>query len=386
MIFRKFFSRSDILVQTCKICGEKKPLSSAIGICKDCITKRFNEAYPYLRKVHSRVRERYNLPQEPPNADNGIKCNLCSNNCRIGVGEKGYCGLRYNDNGKLISYSTIEKAPLISYLDPHITNCCASWFCPGGTGLGYPDYAVQKGPERGYYNLAVFFYGCNFSCLFCQNWEHKQIDGSKQVDAEKLANIALGNSKVTCICYFGGSPEPHLPYTINVNKKILERKGDRIIRICYEWNGAGNSNLVKTVGKQVLESGGIIKFDLKAPNNELSYALSGVRNDTAFRNFKMLYDLYWHERPEVPIITATTLLVPGYIGPEEVEEIAKFISEINRKIPYSLLVFHPAFILNDLPITPKKVAIQSLERARRYLDNVHLGNQFLLGLAPNELI
>ncbi|MHA1664989.1 MAG: radical SAM protein, partial [Candidatus Njordarchaeales archaeon] len=157
-------------------------------------------------------------------------------------------------------------------------------------------------------------------------------------------------------------------------------------RICYEWNGAGNSNLVKTVGKQVLESGGIIKFDLKAPNNELSYALSGVRNDTAFRNFKMLYDLYWHERSEVPIITATTLLVPGYIGPEEVEEIAKFISEIDRKIPYSLLVFHPAFILNDLPITPKKVAIQSLERARRYLDNVHLGNQFLLGLAPNELI
>ena len=369
----------------CEVCGQIKPIAEVLKVCRDCIINNFEKAKKYIDAAHYRARIRYNLPLHPPKNPKGILCNLCSNQCKIGKDEVGYCGLRYNENGKLIQFATPNKALAYAYLDPHVTNCCLAWICPAGTGLGYPKFAVRPRPEYGYYNLAVFFYGCNFSCLYCQNWEHKDLSRANRISAEELAEVVLRNRKITCICYFGGSPEPHLPFTIRVNDIILREKGNRIIRICYEWNGAGNKYLVRRVGEQVLQSGGIIKFDLKAPNSKLNYALSGVPNDAVFDNFKMLYDEFWHERPEVPILGATTLLVPGYIMPEDVEEIAKFIASVDPEIPYSLLIFHPDFMMRDLPVTPRKIVFESYERARKYLKRVHIGNKFLLSVAPESL-
>ncbi|MFW9951716.1 MAG: radical SAM protein, partial [Candidatus Thorarchaeota archaeon] len=66
---------------------------------------------------------------------------------------------------------------------------------------------------------------------------------------------------------------------------------------------------------------------------------------------------------------------------EEVELIAQFISSINKNIPYSLLVFHGAYQMRDLPITPKTEVIKSYRVARKYLDNVNIGNKFLLNFS-----
>ena len=83
----------------------------------------------------------------------------------------------------------------------------------------------------------------------------------------------------------------------------------------------------------------------------------------------------------VPVLTATTLLVPGYVDHVEVEGIAKFISELNPEIPYSLLVFHPDFMMRDLPITPVKQVKLCYEAAKKHLRNVNIGNLHLLGLS-----
>ena len=79
------------------------------------------------------------------------------------------------------------------------------------------------------------------------------------------------------------------------------------------------------------------------------------------------------------VISATTLLVPYYVDKKEVEEIAKFISSINDEIPYSLLVFHPDYRLNDLPVTPRKQVFDCYEAAKKHLKNVNIGNLHLLG-------
>jgi pyruvate formate lyase activating enzyme len=74
-------------------------------------------------------------------------------------------------------------------------------------------------------------------------------------------------------------------------------------------------------------------------------------------------------------------MVPGYTNHEEVEQIAQFVSDINPEIPYSLLIFHGDYQMRDLGITPRKQALKSLDIAKKYLRNVHLGNKFLLGFS-----
>jgi len=365
-------------VNFCKICGKGK-VTKILGVCVDCIRDRFEDSLPYILEAHRKSREKYGLPAKPPKTNGGILCNLCSNECRIGVGEKGFCGIRENVNGKFKSLVRPDRAVLYTYPDSHPTNCCASWFCPAGTGLGYPKYAYRNGVEFGYYNLAVFFYGCNFNCLFCQNSSHKNFGEGYIVSIDEFVEEALRNPYYSCICYFGGSPEPQLPFAIKASKRILESiNGKRIMRICFEWNGCGNSKLVREAAELAFTSGGNLKFDLKAYSTNLSLALSGVPNDRAYKNFEMVARDFYEKRKDVPMLTATTLLVPWYVDHVEVENIAKFIAEINPEIPYSLLVFHPEFMMKDLPITPPEQVKRCYEAAKKYLKNVHIGNLHLL--------
>jgi len=342
---------------------------------------------PFITEAHQRARETFGLPTRAPHSVGGILCNICSHECRIGDGEVGYCGLRKNLDGRLLSDVSTEKAFLYAYLDPQVTNCCAAWFCPAGTGAGYPKFAYRDGPERGYYNLAVFFYGCNFNCLFCQNISHKQLEVAEETTADQLVNTTLSNSRISCWCFFGGSPEPQLPFAINASRKMLKAlPTDRILRICFEWNGCGNSRLVERAAEVALKSGGNLKFDLKCFNPALSLALSGVDNSAAYANFKLVYDKFYHGRPALPVLTATTLLVPGYTDAEEVEGIASFIADIDESIPYSLLVFSPHHMMTDLPITPLKQVEECYRKAKEYLKRVNIGNVNLLTGSVRRLV
>ena len=368
--------------KVCKICGiEDEGITNSLEVCVNCIRNRLDETSQLMIKTHGSSRKFYGLEATPPKTTSGIKCNLCANECIIGEGEKGFCGLRKVRERKLISLTDANKGVIHSYKDPHITNCCAAWFCSGGTGVGHPKYSYSDGkPEYNYSNLAVFLYGCNFDCLFCQNSSHKNIEESEIIESNEFVNKVLSDKKYSCICYFGGSPEPQLPFVNNVSRKIIEAKeSNRIIRICYEWNGCGNPSLVKDAAETSMMSGGNMKFDLKCFDPALSTALSGVSNERAYKNFEMIARDFYEKRSDLPILTATTLLVPHYVDVDEVDSIARFIAELNPEIPYSLLIFHPDYFMSDMPITPKKQVSECFKAATRYLKNVHIGNVHLLG-------
>lgn len=364
---------------TCAICSNSSPLiSGAIGVCRTCLKERPDESLKITLSNHAKFRSEFGLPPRPPKTPSGKTCTLCAANCVMGEGETGYCGIRGVKNGRLWSLSTTEIGLLTYYLDPHVTNCCNAWFCPATSGCGYPRYAVSKGPEVGHYNLALFFYGCSFNCLFCQNWTHKVLSCGKRVTSEELVNLTLKDKRVTCWCWFGGSAEPQLPFAINTSKRLIEKKGERVCRVCWEWNGDGHPALVKRAAELSLVSGGNVKFDLKAFNPGIHLALTGMSNEQTLKNFELVYREFYEKRSEIPILGATTLLVPHYVDAEEVSEIAQFISSLDEEIPYSLLVFHPDFRMSDVPITPEKQVWDCYRSARKYLKRVNIGNLHLL--------
>jgi pyruvate formate lyase activating enzyme len=343
-------------MNSCLICGDR-PAAAAFAICVDCV-RGFQDRRRLLT-LHRPVRESFGLPPFPPQSGEGIACTLCSNRCSMSDGQAGYCGLRCNRNGSIVRKMSANSALAHAYLDRLPTNCCASWFCRGAREEGY--------------NLAVFFYGCSFDCLYCQNASHKLLDEAPSMSEDELVRMAL-EDRVRCICFFGGSPEPQLPFALRAARRINEESGGKK-HICWEWNGNGAPELVEKAVEESIRSGGTVKFDLKAWNANLHAALCGVDSDRTYRNFENAARV----GAGVPdLLTATTLVVPHYVDAQEVHGIAGFIAGIDPGIPYSLLVFHPDFFMDDLPVTPRSQMLDCRKAAEGLLRRVNIGNRNLL--------
>ncbi len=225
----------------CVVCSRQRP-SSAIPVCPECAKSSGWVA----EKIH-----------ESLDALGKGSCVLCSNSCGMAG---GLCGVM----GKISSTRSLQH----SYLDPLPTNCCNSWFC--------------RGSELAGFNLAVFYYGCNFDCLYCQNWEHRFTDSAPSVGIDDVLRRAL-DPRVRCICHFGGSPEPQMPFALKLSEKILDLRED--VMICWEWNGAGNRELAMRAGRISFVSGRTVKFDLKAWSPDLHLSLTGRSNMDVLKNF-----------------------------------------------------------------------------------------------------
>ena len=362
---------------TCQLCQRPSPdISKALGVCRNCIRQRPDEALKITARAHHFSRAKYGLPQEPPSDPRGVLCNQCVNECQIPENGLGYCGLRSNHKGRLTGVSA-RRGNLSWYRDRLPTNCVADWVCPGGTGAGYPTYAYCSGSEVGYTNLAVFFQACSFNCLFCQNWHFKnQTFASHHPTVDEL--IRDVDERTACICYFGGDPSPQLSFSLSASRLARKKKHGRILRICWETNGSMNPKFLDTMMDLAVGSGGCVKFDLKAWDPHLHIALTGVTNQRTLKNFAQAAASI-RFRPDPPLLLASTLLVPGYIDEREVHAIARFIADLNPDIPYSLLAFYPNFYMADLPLTPKRQAEHCEQIARDAgLKNVRIGNVHLL--------
>ena len=349
---------------SCELCHRTTPLTSAaLGICVDCLRARFRAVRPRLAAIHAESRAEFDLPAEPPRHPKGVPCALCSNACVIGEGERGFCGLRTVRQGRLIHLAgTPARGLLHWYRDPLPTNCVADWVCEGHE-------------HPGYHNLAVFYQSCTANCLFCQNWHFRQVSPARSdtISAAELAAVA--NPRTFCVCFFGGDPASQMPHALAVSKR-LARRG---VRVCWETNGMMHPKLLDAAVRYAVDTGGCVKFDLKAFDEEVHFALTGVSNQRTLENFQRAAGRYG-ERPELPLVVASTLLVPGYVDASQVARIAAFIAALDPRIPYALLAFAPHFYMGDLPCTSVRQAQEAEAAARGAgLVNVRVGNRHLLG-------
>jgi pyruvate formate lyase activating enzyme len=362
----------------CRICGQSSPLvARALGVCGPCAREGSPRAQELARIAHAQARQAFGLPPERPDEAGGPRCRVCANECRPAEGGLGLCGLRRATAGRTEPVTGAPTRALVEwYYDPLPTNCCADWVCPGGSACGYPEHSYAPGPEVGYRNLAVFYFGCSFDCLFCQNWQCRRVAQAHPArSAESLARAV--DSRTSCICFFGGDPSPQMAHSLRAARLARARAQGRHLRVCWETNGSLNRQALRQAADLALESGGCIKVDLKAHDDLLHRTLCGVSNARTLESFAYLAERA-RERPRLPLLVAATLLVPGYVDEEEVGRLAALIASLDPGTPYVLLAFHPSFALSDLPATPRAQAERCGQAARAAgLTRVRLGNVHL---------
>ena len=342
----------------CQLCKNEVIISKAMPYCPDCIRDRFEEIKVHILRIHGGTRRPYGLREEIPEDATGFRCQLCINKCSITDDEFGYCGVRRNVGGRIVGPDK-NWAYVDWYHDPLPTNCVADWVCKGNK-------------DHGYTNLAVFYEACTFNCLFCQNWHFR--DRKNRATTEDLVRAA--DASTGCICFFGGDPTPFASHSLEVARRVQDKA--RKLRICWETNGSISNKYMKKWADCALASDGCVKIDFKTFSENLNIALCGTSNENTKKNIKLVAE-YMDKRERPPMLIVSTLLIPGYIDETELNAMAKFISAINKDIPWSFLGFYPHFLFEDMPCTPRKQAEMALAIAEAHgIRNTHLGNIHLL--------
>ncbi len=352
--------------QVCQLCGERSPLIAGwLALCARCVRERPERALSVADEAHARSRRLIGLPERPSQAEDGQRCGACVQDCRIGEGQRGFCGLREVREGRLHHLAGTRQGGLLHwYRDALPTNCVADPFCSGHA-------------QRGKHNLAVFYASCTIDCLFCQNHQYREVDPEQgnRFSAQELADAA--NEKTHCVCFFGGDPASQMGHALAAGRRLAERG----VAVCWETNGTARPALMDEALDLALATGGCVKIDLKARDDALHRALTGASNRHTLENVARAAARF-DERPDPPPLVVSTLLVPGYVDAQAVGRIARFVAEQNAAVPYVLLGFAPHFLFPDLPRTSVRHAETAEAAARQAgLRRVRVGNRHLLSRA-----
>ena len=260
-----------------------------------------------------------------------VRCLLCNHHCLIKNGRKGLCGVRENRSGMLISLvygkviaghcDPIEKKPLFHFL-----------------------------PGTRAYSIATV--GCNFRCLFCQNadisqmpTDHAQIMG-QDMTPEGIVGEALRTRSATLAYTY---TEPTVFFELAVDTaRLAAPKG---LKNIFVSNGYMTVQCLQDIFPDLHAA----NVDLKAFSETFYKEQCGAKLGPVLKTLEAMKEMgIWLE--------VTTLLIPGLNdSAEELKEIAKFLSGLDRSIPWHISRFHPTYRLTHIPSTPP-------ERIRRARD------------------
>ena len=278
--------------------------------------------------------------------DGLVECGLCPRSCRIQPGQSGFCAVRRNIDGRLVTYSygrptgfgvdPIEKKPLYHFL-------------PGSSILSFGTV------------------GCNLGCSFCQNWHISRAEAEvarPPVEPEEVVRLAI-REKCSSIAF-------------TYNEPVIF--GEFVIDVAGEARRAGLRNVMVTNGYVTPEARGEIFADVDGANVDLKSFRDGFyKEQTSARLAPVLDTLVWIRNETNILLEITTLLIPGLNDTEEeIREECIWIREnLGGRTPVHFTAFHPDFRLTGIPRTP----VDSLQNARAIalgegLDYVYIGNVF----------
>lgn len=272
--------------------------------------------------------------------DGKIHCFLCPHNCVIENGTFGKCGVRAHENGQLVTINygeitsaaldPIEKKPLY-YFKPH-------------TQI-----------------FSVGSFGCNFTCGFCQNYTISQsVAKSQFVPKESLVETVLTMKDSIGIAFTYNEPSIWYEYVYDSAKLLKETNPDKAVVIVT------NGYIQEEPLKKLLPYVDAMNIDLKSFNTIYYKDLCGGNLRPVLETIE--------RAAKACHVEITTLLVSGENDKlTEVEEIAKFLSNISPEIPLHLSRYFPRYKLENPP-TDIEFMKKAEKTAKKYLNKVSLGN------------
>ena len=259
-------------------------------------------------------------------------CNFCERQCAVNRadGETGFCSISKDSYVSSAFLHTGEEAPLI----------------PSGT---------------------IFFQGCNFGCVFCQNYDISQSwkntkkieDVAQKVDVKQLAALAdrLVEKGAININYVGGDPIPNIHTIVG----SLQYQTSNITQL---WN----SNFFLT-DKSLSLIIDLIDFwlpDWKYGNNLCGKKYSGIDNyfDVIARNHKRIHDEGSGE------IIIRHLVMPNHVECCSKPILDYIVKELPKAVVNLMAQYRPQWKSSEYPEINRRPTAQEMQEVRDYADKL----------------
>jgi len=281
--------------------------------------------------------------------DNRAKCAVCQRRCNIAEDKMGTCLTRLNKDGDI--YSTIYGVVSSMAADPIEKK---------------PLYHFLPGTRC--FSLGSF--GCNFRCVFCQNWEIAYADGSKipavaghRVSPEQAVRLAKQHDCIS-ISWTYNEPAIWLEYTLD-GAKLAKAEG---LRTVYVTNGYITPEGLDAMGPYL----DAYRVDIKSFSDDFYRKLMKIPGVQGILDVTKMAKDKWKMHVE-----CVTNVIPTWNDdPENLRAIARWIKEnLGELTPWHVTRFFPCAEMTDVPPTP----LETLELAKSVgveegLKFVYIGN------------
>lgn len=194
----------------------------------------------------------------------------------------------------------------------------------------------------------VHNYGCNFNCTWCS---YKLYEKSKPENFLSTAKIkeVLGELDIEKVHFVGGelTMYPLFNEICDFTKNELG-----------VYSKIGHSNGFNLPPKTI----DAISVSIKSLSEDVHLKYTGKSNVPVLNNFKIIYERGIE-------VDASSVFIPGLVEHDGIEEISRFIADIDPKIPYHIVGYVP---VPDAPwrSPTKEEILKAKQVAEQYLGDV----------------
>lgn len=275
------------------------------------------------------------------NDDKSVTCDLCFRHCNIPNGKSGFCRVRNNLGGELVS----------------------SWL---GRFCAVAVDPIEKKPlyhwNPGSYIYSLGSVGCNMNCAFCQNHRISWPPEPDKIYCREFSGYGLvreiKSHGLNSIAFTYNEPTLQCEFICSVSDLMHENGID----IALVTNGM----MSELAARDLARVTGAANIDIKAFDPQ-SYGKLGGNFETVKANIITFINSGVH-------VELTSLIVPGINDdPESFALMIDWVAGVSRDIPLHVTRYFPA---RDYHMPPTDIdLIYSLrDIAKSKLSHVHTGN------------
>lgn len=278
-----------------------------------------------------------------------VRCNICQRRCNIPQGKAGYCRTKINLEGAL--YTTIYGVISSAAADP-----------------------IEKKPvfhyKPGSLCYSVGSLGCNFRCVFCQNWQIAFADALQPSGACQNGflpeNLVDAAKKAGCegVAWTYNEPAIWLNYTLDC-ATLAKSAG---LYTVYVTNGYATKEHLDMIGPHL----DVYRVDIKSMSDDFYKKLIKVPSVRGILDVAKRAKDKWKMH-----IECVTNIIPTWNDSEEnIRQIARWIAEnLGDLTPWHVTRFFPSAKLQDVPPTSPETLFRAAEIGREEgLKFIYMGN------------